>query len=111
MDEIERKFKVKTLPDLTGIISTKYERYILPKVGSLERRVQKKGKLFELEELEEKSPLTRHKIKKIITEEEFNKLKGQSIGLIIRESYQISTSPNISIKIYHDKFEGLIRAE
>ena len=43
--------------------------------------------------------------------EEFNLLKQISNKAIIRDSYQISETPDVSIKIYHGDYEGLIRAE
>ncbi len=110
--EIERKFLVKELPDLSGIKSIPYERYYLRVDEKLEERIQKKGDKYELETKEVKSSLERTKDKKDISKEEFEELKrGKENEGIIREGYNLSSNPNISIKIYHGKFEGLVRAE
>lgn len=110
--EIERKFLVKSLPDFGDQKSVWYERYYLERGNGVEKRIQKKGDKYEFEELNEISELTRNKVKKEITEAEFVRLKADAKESIIRESYLLADSiPEISVKIYHDKFEGLIRAE
>lgn len=107
--EIERKFLVKNIPDLSNITPIRYERYYLKRGDGIEERIQKKGEIFEYEIKKEVSKLERTANKKIITEEEFDKLKQNSSESILRDSYKLSN--NLSIKIYHGRFEGLIRAE
>lgn len=110
--EIERKFLVKSLPDFGYQKSIWYERYYLERGNGIEKRIQKKGDKYEFEELNEISELTRDKVRKEISEAEFNKLKADAKESIIRESYLVQDfKPEISIKIYHGKYEGLIRAE
>ena len=109
--EIERKFLVKNMPDLSGIIPVRYERYYLKRDGGVEERIQKKNDKYEYEFKKEVSGLERTVDKKSITESEFNDLKNKAEGNLIRDSYQVSLRPNISIKIYHGRFDGLIRAE
>ena len=109
--EIERKFLVKTLPDLSNLKPIRYERHYLNKDTGLEKRIQKKGDNYELEELQSELGLSRVKFKKEITLKEFEQLKKQAREAIIRDSYQISDNPQVSIKIYHGRFEGLIRVE
>ncbi|MFH1399401.1 MAG: hypothetical protein ABIG95_04805 [Candidatus Woesearchaeota archaeon] len=55
--------------------------------------------------------MTRKTEKTEISKEEFEKLKRISTKAIIRDSYLFSDNPNISIKIYHGNYEGLVRAE
>ena len=111
MEEIERKFLVKEVPDLTGKQPIRYERYYLENSDKKERRIQRKGDKFELEELIEDSNLTRQKTKKQITEQEFKGLKKSASNAVIRDSSLISESPQMTLKVYHDKYDGLIRAE
>ena len=49
MDEIERKFLVKQLPDLSGIQAIPYERFYLYADKGVELRVQQRGDEYELE--------------------------------------------------------------
>lgn len=111
MNEIERKFLIKTMPNLTGIEPVRYERYYIRREPTVEERVQKKGNIYEYEKKEKISDLESAKEKKQITEVEFNKLKSETNEAIIRDSYLLNSKPSISVKIYHGKYEGLIRAE
>lgn len=47
----------------------------------------------------------------MVWKQEFDKLKEGASEAIIRERYDISYNPKISIQIYHGRFERLIRAE
>lgn len=114
--EIERKFLVHTLPDITNILPVRYERYFLKITDGYQERIQRKGDIYELEV--KKSVPTMGKIvhyektKRPISKEESEKLKeGKENAGIIRDGYFLSKKPDISIKIYHGRFEGLIRAE
>lgn len=111
MLEIERKFAVRTLPDLTHIRPIRYERYFLDVSPEYEDRIQKKGDIYERERKVRKSDLSRSTEKEIISAEEFELLKKSAMKGIIRESYHISDFPRVSIKVYHGEFEGLVRAE
>lgn len=109
--EIERKFLVKELPHLDATTSKVYERYFL-ETGPTEKRIQKVGDKYFYEEKSEISELERSRDqKKEISEEEFNNLKQGSEGPLIRERFDISSNPKISIQIYRNNFEGLVRAE
>lgn len=112
--EIERKFLVKEMPDISGVNPVPYERYYLRVEDGLEERIQRKGGVYEREikrvvkgmgnvvqRTSEKTP---------ITQEEFETLKQGKEG-ISRDSYRVSSKPDISLKVYHGKFEGLVRAE
>jgi len=67
--------------------------------------------MFEFERKVETSKLGRGSQLIVITEEEFEFLKPKNGRAIIRDSYIISKNPEVSIKIYHGEYEGLIRAE
>ncbi len=111
-NEIERKFFVNELPDLSKLEPLHYERYYLENSNGKEVRISKVNETYIYEEKLGISKLERTTSKKEISEIEFNKLKQQqaSEGLI-RDSYQLSNNPDISIKIYNGRFNGLIRAE
>lgn len=110
-NEIERKFFVKELPDLSKSKPLHYERYYLENNNSREIRISKVNETYVYEEKLEISKLERTTSKRKISKTEFNKLKQQASQSLIRDSYQLSNNPDISIKIYNGRFEGLIRAE
>lgn len=109
--EIERKFLVVTMPDLSGQEPIRYERYYLNRSDNVEERIQKKGDVYEYEKKEKISDLEHTKETHPISEEEFESLKTRASEAIIRDGYMISKNPDITIKIYHGKHEGLVRAE
>lgn len=114
--EIERKFLVKELPDLSAIKPIRYERYFLSSDAVLQERIQRKGEKYEIETKRVVEGLggvmVSKKQKSSLTKEQFEDLKqGKEDRGIVRDSYNISLNPNISIKIYHDKYKGLVRAE
>lgn len=111
-NEIERKFLVKTMPDLACIKPEKFERYFIFKRGNAELRIQRRDNVYELERKETLNNLKAVKSVLTITKAEFEKLKQLQIGsAIIRDSYNLSSNPDISIKIYHGDYEGLKRVE
>lgn len=110
-NEIERKFFVKKLPDLSGIVPLHYERYFLERGPETEIRISKINDSYKYEKKSRVSKLERTREKKDITEDHFNQLKKNASEGIIRDRYDISSDPDISIQIYHGRFEGLIRAE
>ena|SRR3989338_2051436 len=109
--EIERKFFVKNMPDLSGLKSILDERYYLYSNSGIELRFQKHGEMYELERMAEYANLSRTQEKIEITQNEFEALQQFGKGPLIRESYLITKNPQITIKIYHGRFEGLVRAE
>jgi adenylate cyclase len=112
MNEIERKFLVKQLPDLSSVEAVEYERHFIFTSDRLEIRVQKKGEKYEFERKVKISDLQRQGQKFEITKEEFEKFKELSIASIIRTAYFLDhIPPKLSVKIYHGKYEGLTRAE
>ncbi len=110
-NEIERKFFVKKLPDLSSIQPLHYERYFLKRSDGEEERISKVNDRYFYEKKNEVSNLERSREKKEISSIEFEKLK-QGVGdALIRERYDVSENPKVSIQIYHGKHEGLVRAE
>lgn len=109
--EIERKFLIVTMPDLSGQEPIRYERYYLNRAGNVEERIQKKGDVYEYEKKKKVSDLEHTKEKRSISQEEFESLKTRASEAIIRDGYMVSNNPDITLKIYHGKHEGLVRAE
>lgn len=107
--EIERKFLVKEMPDLSGITPIRYERYFLTITEGVEERIQKTNERYTYEKKVAVDELTRSTELKQITAQEFEELKAKSGKAILRDSYLLSSG--ISIKIYHGDYEGLVRAE
>ncbi|MBN1263127.1 MAG: hypothetical protein JW991_02100 [Candidatus Pacebacteria bacterium] len=110
-DEIERKFLIKKMPDLSGFEPVAYERYYLYRNSTCELRVQKKGSKYEIERKEMVNPLTAKKTKLTISKGEFERLKKIGGKAILREGFFLSSDPDISIKIYHGRHEGLKKVE
>lgn len=111
MNEIERKFLVKELPNLSSIKVVSYERYYLFVGNGIELRIQRKNDEYELERKVATGDLSRTSDFCPLSAEEFNLLKRLSNKAIIRDAYQLSETPDVSIKIYHGDYEGLVRAE
>lgn len=110
-NEIERKFFVKEMPNLSDLEPLHYERYFLERGNGKEVRISKVGELYIFEEKAEVSELERTRIKKEITKEEFEQLKKNASEGLIRDRYAFSSNPDIAIQVYHGRFEGLIRIE
>ncbi|MBU1110867.1 hypothetical protein KKB83_04595 [Patescibacteria group bacterium] len=111
MHEIERKFLVEKLPDLSDKDSVSYERYFLKIEADFEERIQRKGDKYEKEKKFKTSDLSRKTEKQEISKRDFDVLINSASKSIIRESYKISDNPEVTIKIYHGDYEGLTRAE
>lgn len=110
-NEIERKFYVKRMPDLTLIKPLQYERYFLQRGEGIEIRISKVDNTYKYEKKIEISNIERTRESKEISKEEFEELKKEASESIIRERYNISDKPNIAIQVYRGRFEGLVRAE
>lgn len=110
-NEIERKFFVQTMPDLSHVEPLRYERYFLKREDGVEVRISQINDKYVHEHKREISNLERTRESKEISKEEFDSLKTMVTDSIIRDRYNISKVPKISILIYHGKFEGLVRAE
>lgn len=110
--EVERKFILYSLPpDTDSTSKITYERYFLEIGPQREVRIQRKGDEFYQEVKVTNSKLESSKEVATLTAEEFNKLRQSAIGSITRDSYTLASIKNVSIKVYHGRLEGLIRAE
>lgn len=109
--EIERKWLIKNTPNLNDYDRNIYERYFIFLSENVEIRVQKINDKYELERKENISEISRSEFKCNITKEEFEHFKSLSNKKIIRDAYTSKADPNLSIKIYHEEYEGLKRVE
>lgn len=109
--EIERKWFVSVLPDLTQLKPWHDERYYLYSDEERSIRFQKRETFFEIERMESVSSLSRKQEKLLITEMEFEALKKIAKGPLDRDSYLLQKEPQLTLKLYHGPFHGLIRAE
>lgn len=66
-NEIERKFLISKMPDLSNFESVRYERYYIYRDGNIEMRVQKKGEQYEIERKEMVNTLKAIKTKMVIS--------------------------------------------
>lgn len=111
MLEIEKKYLILQMPNLEGKEKVEQERYFIEQKEDRQVRIQRKNDMYELEI---KSKIEQGKFQKEktrITKSEFEKLKRQCEKGILRDSYCIQQNPNITIKVYHGLYEGLVRAE
>jgi CYTH domain-containing protein len=111
MIELERKFLINYMPKLDSYSAIRYERYYLNDDLKNQVRVQKKNDNYELEKKIKISDKEYEKIKTNISKEEYYNFIKSSTKNIIRDSYNLSEDPNISIKIYYGDYEGLSRVE
>jgi adenylate cyclase len=109
MREIERKFLIKDLPDLTGHEPVRSERYFLFNRNGIELRIQHKGGKYELERKIKETNMSRAGTKIGLTKKEYDELKKCGSQEIIRDNYYLEDG--VSIKVYKGHFAGLIRAE
>ncbi len=109
--EIERKWFVAALPDLSQLRPWHDERYYLYSDEHRSIRFQKRETFFEIERMESVSSLSRKQEKLLITEAEFEALKKIAKGPLDRNSYLLQNEPQLTLKLYHGPFHGLIRAE
>ncbi len=109
--EIEKVYLIKKTPDLTNVECVHDERYYLYNKDGIELRFQKRNNAFELQRLEIVSKLSRSRKEMKISEVEFNKLKKNAVGPMLRDGYYLSQDPQVVVRIYHGKYEGLKRVE
>jgi CYTH domain-containing protein len=112
MNEIQRKFFVKTSLDVSGLVPFSCKQYFLKRGGGLEERVSKVQNIFFYDKIIVLSSIERIRDRKEITQEEFNTLTKDSHGaVVLRNTYLLSSKPKITLHVYKGKFKGLIRAE
>ncbi len=101
---LTKRYIMGPLEGLSLSDSIRYERYYI----SEGLRIQKKNTAYEKEQLNDRNEVI---LKEKITEEEFNTLKKKAYKRIIRDSYLYLEDDRISIKSYHEDYEGLHRVE
>ncbi|MDO8451466.1 MAG: hypothetical protein Q7S76_01220 [bacterium] len=111
MQSVTRKFLVNQTPDLTGKKHWAQRRFYIFRKNGVVVRIQSKGNEFELERKIRKTDLIRESEKIAITKEEFESVSKIAVDYVIRDSYLMSQTPHVSLRIYHGQFEGLTRAE
>ncbi len=109
--EIVRKWLVKEMPELTGLVKTDFERGFLFIDDNIEVRVQKQGESYELERKQKISNISSEEQKIEITQAEYTHFLTLCKQTILRDCYILKGNPDIEIKIYHGDFKGLIRIE
>lgn len=108
--EIERKFLVRELPDLSELKSDEITQAYISITPEI--RVRKKGEKYYRTEKGE-GAMVRTEIEYEISEKDFETGASQSDGRIIEKTrYYIPDSPyTIELDIYHGKHEGLVVCE
>lgn len=127
--EIERKFIIDPSNPVLGdmLSDTEYKlenRYYLYRENGIELRftslTPQSGEAyynFDRMEITDNLLVSRKKDRISITEDEFERLlailrlKDSNIQPVVRKSYLIAKDPQVEIKVYGGRFEGLIRAE
>lgn len=110
--EIERKFLVKKMPTLKGILKIPQERYFIQRGVLFEEGLKRKGDDFIYEAKFSLSKKEKLQEKIHITKEEFERLKERGTHVLMRDSYQLSKKkPLLFIKKYNKDYRGLILAE
>lgn len=111
MQSITRRFLVNKIPNLKGIECVPQNRFCLYRKNGIVIRVQTSGNVFELERKVDTSTYVREGEKISITKEEFSVLSELAPDSVIRDNYIIKKMPLVVLRIYHGRFEGLVRAE
>lgn len=111
MNEIERKFLVRVLPDLPILRGYISERFLLPSDEASEARITRIGDEYFYEQKHVLSDTERTRSKQKITKHRFNKLRDQATGKLVRETLVISEEPKVVIQMYKGQYTGLMRAE
>ena len=109
--EIERKFFVKDMPDVSELTKTSLERHFLYNAGGIELRIQTDGTRFTLQRKTSVSDTERATEQIELSRSEFDTLKTLAPTSISRDSYHLADNPKTDLRLYHGAFEGLVRAE
>ncbi|HRI05800.1 MAG TPA: hypothetical protein PLV59_02540 [Candidatus Dojkabacteria bacterium] len=109
--EIERKWLVKSLPDISKCKKVVYERHILYSDEKIEVRITKKDNVFLFERKVTINETSRDNNIFEITEAEYEFFRGFAKYSLERDGYNFSDNPKLSIKVYKGKYGGLNRVE
>jgi len=113
MLEIERKFLVKTLPDLRGFVFRKIEQgYVIVAKEDTEMRIRNEEGIF-TQTVKQGTGLTRMEAEMVITADQFELLWPYTAGRRISKTrYRIPFKANdIELDLYQGPLAGLIIAE
>ena len=110
MKEIERKFLIRSLPDLSNAAKYEIEQVYLR--IKPERRIRKENNKYYYTEKSE-GFLVREENEREITEEEYNELKKDSVSNIIKKTRYVFFRDGylLELDIYRGLFEGLVTVE
>lgn len=97
MKEIERKFLLKVLPDLSLFTPWHSERFFLKNDEWFEERISLLQDRFYYDKKVIVNSLERNREKREITESEFNSLKSRAYASTIRDTYLLSEIPKITL--------------
>lgn len=111
INEIERKFLVNEVPNLSGLEKITLERHFLYIGNGIELRIQSNGTRHTLQRKVSKSAVERETQTLEISLEEFDRLQTLSVASISRDSYRLADTPKTDLHFYSGKFQGLVRAE
>lgn len=111
MKEIERKFLIKTLPDLSVLAPWHSERFFLKNDKWYEERISHTHDSFYYDKKVTISDVERTREKREITKSEFDFLKTRAYASTSRDTYLLSKTPKITLQVYDGELSGLVRVE
>ena len=104
MKRLTKRYIISSINGLNLSKPIRYERYYI----NNNLRIQIKENIYQKEILDNENNIIETKV---ISKEEFLKLKEDAYSVIIRNSYLLLDNPNISIKEYLGKYKDLYRVE
>lgn len=111
MDEVERKFFLKNMPSKPYLDEYSSTRHFLEKSTNIEERITIVKNTYYYDRKKTLSNLSRERIRRVISEEEFNNLSNRIKYTIKRKTVVVSVKPKISIHKYLGKYKGLVKVE
>jgi CYTH domain-containing protein len=111
MKEIERKFLIKSLPNLSTLTPWHSERFFLKNDEWYEERISCIQDRYYYDKKITISSIERNREKREIIKSEFDSLKSRAYASTIRDTYLLSEIPKITLQIYKGTFEWLVRVE
>ncbi len=108
---IERRFLVKTLPNLHGNVPVLYEKYFIQGGDVIEEAVQKRSDILEYEK---RICLSRHECnieRSLLDPQEFDTLKKSASPPLVFKKYLYAFDPLVSINIFKENHDGFVRVD
>lgn len=106
-----RKFILKELPSFPKVSSTVDSRHYLYCQDGSVIRVQSRNGEYEIEKKKDVDGIKKESQRIIISEDEYLTLSKFSTLKIVRETVLYKNFPNYKVRVYKERFEGLLRAE